>query len=123
MRRLRVLRKADTVDDLDLVLESCEPPPCGEDEVLVEVRAAGVNRSDVAAALGRMPQAVWPGTPGRDCAGVVVGSLANLFGREMFGAGGELGITRDGTHLFFLVILRVALVDNQAACTFGAAGD
>ena len=61
-----------TVDDIDLRLETCEPPPRGPDEVLIEVRAAGVNRSDVAAAMGRMPQAVWPRTPGRDWAGVVI---------------------------------------------------
>ena len=72
MRRLRVLRKADTVDELELHLEPCEPPPRGPDEVLVAVHAAGVNRSDVSAALGRMPQAAWPRTPGRDWAGVVV---------------------------------------------------
>ena len=73
MRRLRVLRKAETIDDIDLRIETCDAPPRGADEVLVEVRAAGVNRSDVAAAMGRMPQAVWPRTPGRDWAGVVVG--------------------------------------------------
>ena len=72
MRRLRVLRKADSFDDIDLRLETCDPPPRGPDELLIELRAAGVNRSDVAAALGRMPQAVWPRTPGRDWAGVVI---------------------------------------------------
>ena len=72
MRRLRVLRKADGFDDIDLRLETCEPPARGPDELLIEVRAAGVNRSDVAATMGRMPQAVWPRTPGRDWAGVVI---------------------------------------------------
>ena len=72
MRRLRVLRKADGFDDIDLRLETCEPPERGPDELLIEVRAAGVNRSDVAATMGRMPQAVWPRTPGRDWAGVVI---------------------------------------------------
>ena len=53
MRRLRVMRKADTVDDIDLQLETCNPSSPGANEVLVEVRAAGVNRSDVSAAMGR----------------------------------------------------------------------
>ena len=70
MRRLRVLRKAETVDEHGAASWStCDPPRAGADEVLVEVHAAGVNRSDVSAALGRMPQAVWPRTPGRDWAG------------------------------------------------------
>ena len=64
----------------------------------MEIRAAGVNRSDVSAAIGRMPQALWPRTPGRDWAGMVVDGPTELIGREVFGAGGDLGITRDGTH-------------------------
>jgi NADPH:quinone reductase-like Zn-dependent oxidoreductase len=122
MRRLRVLRKADTVDAIDLVLESCDPPPVGADEVLVEVRAAGVNRSDVSATLGRMPQALWPRTPGRDWAGVVVQGPTELVGREVFGAGGDLGITRDGTHASHLVVPLGALVEKPAALTLAEAG-
>ena len=73
MRRLRVLRKADTLDDTRPAARDLRAAAARPDEVLVEVRAAGVNRSDVAAAIGRMPQAVWPRTPGRDWAGVVIG--------------------------------------------------
>ncbi len=122
MRRLRVLRKADTVDELDLRLESCDAPHPGPGEVLVEVRAAGVNRSDVSAAIGRMPQALWPRTPGRDWAGVVVEGPSELIGREAFGAGGDLGITRDGTHASHLVVPRDALVEKPACLTLEQAG-
>jgi NADPH2:quinone reductase len=122
MRRLRLLRKSDTLDDIGLVLESCDPPPHGANDVLVEIRAAGVNRSDVSAALGRMPQAVWPRTPGRDWAGVVLEGPAELVGREVFGAGGDLGITRDGTHATHLVVPRDAAVDKPAALTLEQAG-
>jgi NADPH2:quinone reductase len=122
MQRLRVLRRANTPDDLDLRLETCEAPPRGADEVLVEVRAAGVNRSDVAAALGRMPNATWPRTPGRDWAGIVVEGPAELIGREMFGTGGDLGISRDGSHASHLVVHREAVVDKPATLTFAEAG-
>jgi NADPH2:quinone reductase len=122
MRRLRVMRKADTVDAIDLRLETCDPPTPGANEVLVEIRAAGVNRSDVAAAMGRMPQALWPRTPGREWAGVVVEGPADLIDREVFGAGGDLGITRDGTHASHLVVPRDALVDKPAALTMTDAG-
>ena len=47
MRRLRVLRKADGFDDIDLRLETCEPPARGRDELLIEVRAAGEIRHRV----------------------------------------------------------------------------
>ena len=122
MRRLRVMRKVDTVDDIDLRLETSDPPSPGANEVLVEIRAAGVNRSDVSAAMGRMPQALWPRTPGRDWAGVVVHGPNELVGREVFGAGGDLGITRDGTHASHLVVPRNALVDKPPALTPAEAG-
>ena len=38
----------------------------GANDVLIEVRAAAVNPSDVKAATGLMPYAVFPRTPGRD---------------------------------------------------------
>lgn len=122
MRRLRVLRKTATMEELDLHVETCEPPSPGADEVLVEIRAAGVNRSDVAAALGRMPQAVWPRTPGRDWSGVVAQGPTELLGREVFGAGGDLGITRDGTHATHVVLHRDALVEKPAAISLIEAG-
>ena len=122
MRRLRVLRKAETVDDIDLRIETCDAPPRGAEEVLVEVRAAGVNRSDVAATMGRMPQAVWPRTPGRDWSGVVVEGPSDLIGREVFGAGGDLGITRDGTHATHLVLHRDAVVEKPSTLTLDQAG-
>jgi NADPH:quinone reductase-like Zn-dependent oxidoreductase len=122
MLRLRVLRKADSFDTIDLRLETCEPPRRGADELLIELRAAGVNRSDVAAALGRMPQAAWPRTPGRDWAGVVIEGPGELVGREVFGAGGDLGITRDGTHASLLVVHRDAAVAKPATLTLAEAG-
>jgi NADPH2:quinone reductase len=122
MRRLRVLRKAETVDDIDLRIETCDALPRAADEVLVEIRAAGVNRSDVAAAMGRMPQAMWPRTPGRDWSGVVAEGPSDLIGREVFGAGGDLGITRDGTHATHLVLPRDAMVEKPPTLTLEEAG-
>src|SRR5579863_7589031 len=96
MSRLRVLRQAASIDELDLRIEPQPMLPRGADEVLVEVHYAGVNPSDVKATLGAMAHAVWPRTPGRDWAGVVREGPAGLIGAEVFGSGGDLGITRDG---------------------------
>jgi NADPH:quinone reductase len=122
MQRLRVMRKADALDDLDLRLEACGALRRGPDEVLVAVRAAGVNRSDVSAALGRMPQAAWPRTPGRDWAGVVIEGPDDLVGQDVFGTGGDLGISRDGTHASNLVVHREAVVAKPAALPQAEAG-
>jgi NADPH2:quinone reductase len=87
----------------------------GPDDVVVEVKAAGVNPSDVKAATGLMPYAVFPRTPGRDFAGVVVDGPPEWVGREVFGSSGDLGIRRDGTHATHLVVEVAALVEKPAA--------
>src|SRR6201996_9614795 len=66
------------------------------DEVLIEIRAAAVNPSDVKAATGLMPYAVFPRTPGRDYAGVIIDGPSGSVGREVFGSSGDLGIRRAG---------------------------
>src|SRR5881397_2644105 len=84
----------------------------GENELLIEVKAAAVNPSDVKAATGLMPYAVLPRTPGRDYAGVVVDGPADWIGREVFGSSGDLGIRRDGTHATHLAVEREAVVEK-----------
>jgi len=84
----------------------------GTQDVIVEIKAAGVNPSDVKAATGLMPYAVFPRTPGRDFAGIVVDSPSEWLGREVFGSSGDLGIRRDGTHATHLVVEAAALVEK-----------
>ena len=48
--------------------------------------AAGINPSDAKAMLGLMPSAVFPRTPGRDFAGVVVEGPRELVGLEVWGS-------------------------------------
>jgi NADPH:quinone reductase-like Zn-dependent oxidoreductase len=84
----------------------------GPDQVLIEVRAAAVNPSDVKAATGLMPYAVFPRTPGRDYAGVVVDGPPGSIGREVFGSSGDLGIRCDGTHATHLVVEVDAIVEK-----------
>ena len=122
MSRLRVLRQAASIDELDLRIEPQPALPWGDDEVLVEVHYAGVNPSDVKATLGAMAHAVWPRTPGRDWAGVVCEGPAQLIGAEVFGSGGDLGITRDGSHAGYLVLPRAALVTVPEGLTLAEAG-
>jgi NADPH:quinone reductase-like Zn-dependent oxidoreductase len=81
-------------------------------EVLIEVRAAAVNPSDVKAATGLMPYAVFPRTSGRDYAGVVVEGLPGTIGCEVFGSSGDLGIRRDGSHATHLVVEADAVVEK-----------
>jgi len=84
----------------------------GPQDVIVEIKAAGVNPSDVKAATGLMPYAVFPRTPGRDFAGIVVDGPSEWLGREVFGSSGDLGIRRDGTHATHLAVEAAALVEK-----------
>jgi NADPH:quinone reductase len=87
-------------------------------ELLIEVKAAAVNPSDVKAATGLMPYAVFPRTPGRDYAGIVIDGPANWIGRDVFGSSGDLGIRRDGTHATHLVVETEAVVDKPRAISW-----
>ena len=87
-------------------------------EVLIEVRAAAVNPSDVKAATGLMSYAVFPRTPGRDYAGVVIDGPPDTIGREVFGSSGDLGIHRDGTHATHLAVEADAVVMKPAGMSW-----
>jgi len=86
-----------------------KPSVGGNDEVLVKVEAAGINPSDVGSVAGRFPDSILPRIVGRDFAGTIVEGPADLIGTEVWGTGGDLGITRDGTHAEFLAIPRQAV--------------
>lgn len=103
-RCLRLAAKASELAVVSPLLEARRLVREREEDVLVEVRAAAVNPSDVKAALGMMPYAVFPRTPGRDFAGIVLDGPAHLIGREVFGSSGDLGIRRDGSHATHLVV-------------------
>ena len=117
MTALRVSEKAANIDALRLPVVASERPRAGQGQCVIEVFSAGVNPSDVKATLGAMPHAVWPRTPGRDFAGVVVEGPSELLGKEVWGSGGELGIRRDGTHGRYLVLDASAVREKPATLT------
>ncbi len=110
-RCVRLLAKADDPASLAPVIER-RTLSRAANEVLIEVKAAAVNPSDVKAATGLMPYAVFPRTPGRDYAGIVIDGPAGSIGREEFGSSGDLGIRRDGTHATHLAVEADAVVEK-----------
>ena len=110
-RCLRLLSKAADAASIAPAVES-RPLSRGENELLIELKAAAVNPSDVKAATGLMPYAAFPRTPGRDYAGVVIDGPTGWVGREVFGSSGDLGIRRDGTHATHLVVEADAVVEK-----------
>jgi NADPH2:quinone reductase len=97
-------------------------PRPGPGQIVVEIKAAGVNPSDVKAALGSMPHAVWPRVPGRDFAGIVRAGPQELIGCEVWGGGGELGITQDGSHAKWITLPQAAVRPKPHNLSFEEAG-
>lgn len=95
-----------------------DPPAIGAEEALVAVRAASINPSDVKNVAGRMRQTVPPRIPGRDFAGVVAAGPADWIGAEVWGTGGDVGFTRDGTHGAWLRLPVAALARKPANLSF-----
>jgi NADPH:quinone reductase len=116
-RCVRLLAKAENPAALAPVVET-RSLSRATNELLIEVRAAAVNPSDVKAATGSMAYAVFPRTPGRDYAGVVIDGPAGFVGREMFGSSGDLGIRRDGTHATHLAVEADAVVEKPKSLSW-----
>jgi NADPH:quinone reductase len=115
LRNMRAVLIENPGDPSDLRPTEVPKPEPGEDEVLVEVHAAAVNRSDVLNARGSFPITTLPRIPGRDFAGVVVEGPQELLGTEVWGTGGgDLGFIRDGSHARYLAVPAGAVAPKSA---------
>ena len=122
LRVIRLNNKVASIDDLIVSIENQPAPLPKSGEALVRVHSAGVNPSDVKAALGIMPKAIFPRIPGRDFSGVVVDGPSDWIGKEVWGSGGDVGITRDGSHAGWLILPILALHEKPSNLTFDEAG-
>jgi len=110
---VKALRFAATGDLAHLKLIEAPTPLPAAGEVLVRIRAAGVNRSDLSNVLGRHAYTTLPRVPGRDFAGVIAQS-----GQAVWGTGAEFGFTRDGTHAEYLLMPSDAVAPKPQALSF-----
>lgn len=101
---MRALRFEKTGSLEGLTVRDISKPGAGHGEVLIQVKAAAINPSDIKNVLGAIHLATLPRTPGRDFAGIVVEGPAALMGKSVFGSGGDLGFKRDGSHAEFVVV-------------------
>lgn len=99
---MKALQFDKTGDLSSLRFVDVPTPTPGADEVLVQIKAAGLNPSDVKNVLGRFPYTTLPRIPGRDFAGVVVEGPPALIGQQVWGTGRELGFFADGSHAQFV---------------------
>ncbi len=105
-----------------LQLQELGTPELKPNEVLVKIQAAAINPSDVKNVSGNMEHTTLPRTPGRDFAGVVVEGPENLVGTEVWGTGGDIGFTRDGSHAEYIVLPQDAVQPKPRNLSMEEAG-
>ncbi|SIT45410.1 Alcohol dehydrogenase [Paraburkholderia piptadeniae] len=92
-------------------------PAVDAESAIVQVKAASVNPSDVKNLSGHFAHTKLPRIPGRDFSGVVVEGPADWIGADVWGTGGDIGFTRDGTHAQFIKIPAGALSRKPQSLT------
>jgi NADPH2:quinone reductase len=97
-------------------------PVARPDRAVVEVKAASINLSDVKNVAGAMEDTTLPRIPGRDFSGVVIDGPPEWMRVEVWGTGGDLGFTVDGTHATHIVVPVPALVRKPKNLTHEQAG-
>ncbi|MFJ9033283.1 zinc-binding alcohol dehydrogenase family protein [Streptomyces sp. NPDC102274] len=115
MRALRF----DRFGDLQVLNLADVPDPVARDgQAVVAVKAASVNLSDLMNVAGQMEGTTLPRTPGRDYSGVVLDGPQDWIGAEVWGTGGDVGFTRDGSHAELLAIPAAALARKPERLSF-----
>lgn len=120
---MKALRFSAFGELANLKIEDLPVPSLASNEVLVHVRAASINPSDVRNIRGKMEGTTLPRVPGRDFAGIIVEGPPNLRDMEVWGTGGDVGFTRDGSHAEYIAIPASAAIPKpphlcfeEAAC-------
>ena len=107
---MRALKFYQTGGLDDLRIEEVPVPTPADGEVLVQVKAAAINPSDVKNVQGKMHETTVPRIPGRDFAGLVAKGPDELLGQSVFGSGGNLGFGRDGSHAEYVAVPVTAVI-------------
>src|ERR1700740_3030202 len=107
---MRALKFDQTGSLDDLHMEEVPLPTPAAGEVLVEIKAAAINPSDIKNVQGKMHETTVPRIPGRDFAGVIVKGPEELRGQAVFGSGGDLGFGRGGSHAEYLAVPVTAVI-------------
>ena len=93
-------------------------PVLHDSEVLIEIKAARLNRNDISNVMGRLPYTTIPRTPGRDYAGIIAEGPSSMLGQEVWGTGKENGFIQDGSHAAFIKVNKDAVSLKPKSLSF-----
>ena len=115
---MRALKFYQTGSLDNLRIEEVPMPIPAAGELLLQVKAAAINPSDIKNVLGKMHETTVPRIPGRDFAGTIVKGPDELLGQSVFGSGGNLGFGRDGSHAEYLAVSVTAVIPLPRSLSF-----
>ncbi|WP_342653943.1 zinc-binding alcohol dehydrogenase family protein [Pseudomonas sp. F3-2] len=118
---MKVLQFSRTGDLAALEVVELPTPVPAEGEVLVQIKAAGLNPSDVKNVLGRFPYTTLPRVPGRDFSGVVIEGPQELVGQEVWGTGNQIGFSRNGSHAGYITLSAKGVALKPKSLSFAQA--
>src|SRR5271170_5685228 len=106
---MRALQFSEFGPVANLRLVELADPKADSGTAIVKVAAAAISPSDVKNVEGKMEHVTLPRVPGRDYAGTVASGPAEWVGAEVWGTGGEIGYTVDGSHAELIAVPIVRL--------------
>jgi NADPH2:quinone reductase len=106
---MRALQFAEFGPVSNLRLVDLPDPRPASGVAIVKVAAGAISPSDVKNVEGKMEHTTLPRVPGRDYAGTVVEGPDEWLGAEVFGTGGEIGFSIDGSHAELIAVPAASL--------------
>jgi NADPH2:quinone reductase len=120
MRALTLTANSTTKPTLALAI--VPKPALPPSSVLVKIKAAAINPSDILNANGGFHHTTFPRIPGRDYAGIVVDGPPEIVGQEVYGtSGSSLGFEVNGTHAEYCSIPFDCLAPKPSKLSFAQA--
>src|SRR5271154_4280329 len=101
---MRALQFSEFGPVSNLRLVELPDPKADAVTAVVKVAAASISPSDIKNVEGKMEHTTLPRVPGRDYAGTVVAGPAGWIGKEVWGTGGEIGYSIDGSHADLIAV-------------------
>ena len=112
---MRALQFSEFGPVSNLRLVELPDPKADETTAIVKVAAGSITPSDVKNVEGKMEGTTLPRVPGRDYAGTVVEGPADWIGAEVWGTGGEIGYSINGSHAELIAVPVASL--RRKPCT------